>query len=135
MTDNKWLRNSFVWVIIMVAMLVLFFTFVTNRPDNREIAISRVIEDVKAGKITEIKAQEDSNTITVCYGDCKTGTQYTSQMPSNTNIYELLKNAGVTDEQSKGLTIDVQKAAAWATTLACWASFCPRWCWWPPSCL
>jgi cell division protease FtsH len=117
MTDNKWLRNSFVWVVIMVAMLVLFFTFVTNRPDNREIAISRVIEDVKAGKITEIKAQEDSNTITVCYGDCKSGTQYTSQMPSNTNIYELLKNAGVTDEQSKGLTIDVQKAAAWGNYL------------------
>ena len=28
MTDNKWLRNSFVWVIIMVAMLVLFVAVV-----------------------------------------------------------------------------------------------------------
>ncbi|MEO6457739.1 MAG: ATP-dependent zinc metalloprotease FtsH [Chloroflexia bacterium] len=116
MTDNKWLRNSFVWVIIMVAMLVLFFTFVTRPNPDTEIPISKVLQDVKDRKISTIKTREESSTITVCYGDCKTGgTVNTSQMPPGTDIYEIFRNAGITEEQRQGLTVNVEKAPQWGS--------------------
>lgn len=117
MTDNKWLRNSFVWVIIMVAMLVLFFTFARGTSQTTEIPISRVLQDVKDRKISTIKAREENSTITVCYGDCKTGTVNTSQMPTGTDVYELLRNAGITEEQRQGLVVDVEKAPQWGSYL------------------
>jgi cell division protease FtsH len=111
MTDNKWLRNSFVWVIIMVAMLVLFFTFMNNRGSSPEIPISKVVQDVKDGRVTQIIDREENNTITVCSGDCKSGATSVSQKPSSTeSIYTILRNAGVTDEQMKGVIINVEKA-------------------------
>src|SRR5436853_2560767 len=67
MADNKWLRNSFVWVIIMVAMLVLFFTFVNQPRSNTEIPISQVVADVKAGKVSKIITHKESDNITICY--------------------------------------------------------------------
>src|SRR5688572_21005023 len=115
MTDNKWLRNSFVWVIIMVAMLVLFFTFVSRPNADTEIPISKVLQDVRDGKVSQIKAREENSTITVCYGDCKTGTVNTSQMPTGTDVYELLRNAGITDQQRAGLIVDVEKAPQWGS--------------------
>jgi len=114
MTDNKWLRNSFVWVIIMVAMLVLFFTFMGNRTPNNEIAISKVIQDVREGRVTQINGTDESTNIKVCYGDCKIPENVkTSKLPTGTDIYELLKNANVTAEQSKGLVVSVEPAPQW----------------------
>src|SRR5687767_1542802 len=115
MTDNKWLRNSFVWVIIMVAMLVLFFTFVSRPNADTEIPISKVLQDVRDGKVSQIKAREENSTITVCYGDCKTGTVNISQMPPGTGIYELFKDANITEDQTKGLIVDVEKAPQWGS--------------------
>ena len=39
MGDNKWLRNSFVYVIIMVAVLVLLFTFLGQRQPDTTVSI------------------------------------------------------------------------------------------------
>ena len=44
MSDNKWLRNSFVWIIIMAAMLLLFFVFMRQSPNPQDIPISQVVK-------------------------------------------------------------------------------------------
>ena len=112
MTDNKWLRNSFVWVIIMVAMLVLFFTFVQRGAQPTEIPISQVVADAKAGIVTEITVREESTNITVCYGPCKTGEQKTAtREPGNTTMREYLTNAGVPEDKMP--KINVEKASSW----------------------
>jgi cell division protease FtsH len=112
MTDNKWLRNSFVWVIIMVAMLVLFFTFVQRGTQPTEIPISQVVADAKAGIVTEITVREENTNITVCYGPCKTGEQKTAtREPGNTTMREYLTNAGVPEDKMP--KINVEKASSW----------------------
>ncbi len=112
MTDNKWLRNSFVWVIIMVAMLVLFFTFMNQGKNNQEVPFSTVIKDIQEKRITQITEHEESNNITLCYGDCKNGgTIKSSQKPSSTeSIYTTLLSAGITADERAGLIISSEKA-------------------------
>src|SRR6476661_3902923 len=110
MPDNKWLRNSFVWVIIMVAMLVLFFTFVGQKPSNNQIPISQVVADVKAGKVDKIIAHEETNDITVCY-DSQCTTSKTSVKDGTDSLSKYLADNNVPSEKQP--TIEVQKAAQW----------------------
>src|SRR6476646_10872233 len=110
MPDNKWLRNSFVWVIIMVAMLVLFFTFVGQKPSNNQETISQVVTDVKAGKVEKIIAHEETNDITVCYDNSCTTTK-TSVKDGTDSLQKYLIEAGVAAD--KVPAIEVQKAAQW----------------------
>ena len=106
MTDNKWLRNSFVWVIIMVAMLVLFFTFLGNRNPSQEISISKVVEEAKAGNIAKIVTHEDSYSITLCSDlDCKQPTR-TSQKEPDGNLRKYLQDAGVPNEKMPEITVE-----------------------------
>ncbi|MEA2573452.1 MAG: cell division protease FtsH [Chloroflexia bacterium] len=106
MTDNKWLRNSFVWVIIMVAMLVLFFTFLGNRNTSQEISISKVVEEVKAGNIAKIVTHEDSYNITLCAdADCKQPTRTAQKEPDGT-LQDYLLKAGVPQEKLPEITVE-----------------------------
>src|SRR5438128_6226777 len=98
MTDNKWLRNSFVWIIIMVGMLVLFLTFMSQKGATQQETISQVVQDVKDGKVTQIVTHEESNDITVFYGppDQPNTLQKTAvKESSNTTMLDYLKTAGV----------------------------------------
>jgi cell division protease FtsH len=113
MTDNKWLRNSFVWVIIMVAMLVLFFTFVGQRTSSTQIPISQVIQDVKSGQVTEIQTHEENNDITVFYGDPNKVPPKTSVKEPNADLQKYLIDAGVLPEKLPKIT--VEKAAQWGS--------------------
>ncbi len=118
MADNKWLRNSFVWVIIMVAMLVLFFTFVSQRPSSQQIPISQVVADVSAGKVTKIITHEDSNDITVCYDPgCTATEQKTSIREGTTDMQKYLLEGGAPPERVRAVVIDSQRAAQWGSVL------------------
>ena len=54
MGDNKWLRNSFVYVIIMVAVLVLLFAVLQPGQKPPEMSITQVVQAVKAGEVSSI---------------------------------------------------------------------------------
>ncbi|MEP6774797.1 MAG: ATP-dependent metallopeptidase FtsH/Yme1/Tma family protein, partial [Chloroflexota bacterium] len=118
MTDNKWLRSSFVWVIIMAAILVLFFVFVSRTPPSQEIAISQVAKDVNQKLVTKIIAHEDSGDIKVCYdSDAACRNYKTSLIQPQDSIYTVLKNAGVSPDNMALVTVDVEAAQAWGNYL------------------
>lgn len=111
MADNKWLRNSFVWVIIMVAMLVLFFTFVKTTPSSARISITQVANDVKAGKISNIVTREDSNEITAYYGTGQGAEQKTAIKQPEDPLSKQLVDLGVPADKLPD--IKVEGAAQW----------------------
>jgi cell division protease FtsH len=117
MSENKWLRNSFVWIIIMAAMLLIFFMFMQRGPDTTEVPISKVVLDIRDGKVAKIVSREDSNQIRVCYGDpdCK-GTVSTSIMEPNLSLNELLSSNNV--PQDVWPIIEVEQAQAWGGYLS-----------------
>ncbi len=116
MTDNKWLRNSFVWVLIMVAMLVLFFTFMGNRPSNQEIPLSQAVQDVRDSKISKAVGHEDTNSVNLYYGDNKTDYKITLKEPQ-TDFITTLKNYGIAPEKIQALNWSVEKTASWGQYL------------------
>src|SRR5439155_6153268 len=94
MGDNRWLKNSFVYLIILVAALALFFNYFNNQqnaPDEK--GITEVIAAAKAGQVATIEAQSGNNDIAVTLKDNKT--KYRSRLESNDSITNLLIQAGV----------------------------------------
>jgi len=47
MTDNRWLRNGFVWIILIIAVIALWVTFINRGDDDRQIAMDEVAAAIK----------------------------------------------------------------------------------------
>lgn len=96
MGDNKWLRNSFVWLIVMIAVLLLFFTILGGSRNDaaNTIPISKVLKDAaaKPSPIKSIEITNDSDVVHVKYND---NTDKISRRESATTDFTTqLKNAG-----------------------------------------
>jgi cell division protease FtsH len=105
MGENRWLKNSFVYLIILVAALALFFNYFSNTQNvPNERGIYAVLADAKAGKVGSIEVQSGSNEIRVLYLD---GTSVRSRIETGSSITTLMVQAGVALE-----SVDVKVAAA-----------------------
>ncbi len=114
MGDNRWLKNSFVYLIILVAALALFFNYFNNQqnaPD--EVGITEVIALAKDGKIAQIDPQSASNEITFTKKD-NPKQRFRSRLEANDSITDLLVRSGV---DPKTVNVVVQPAPAWGGLL------------------
>ncbi|MBI2755764.1 MAG: ATP-dependent metallopeptidase FtsH/Yme1/Tma family protein [Chloroflexi bacterium] len=103
--DTKWLRNSFVYLIILVAIIALFFT-VVQQGGGREIKtipVNELAQYVKSGEIKAIEVTDDRALVTR-----KNDQQYTFRFSRDTNPLELLRVYGVTPEQMQDVSYQVK---------------------------
>src|SRR5690349_4794325 len=94
MGDNKWLRNSFVYVIIMVAVLVLLFAVLNPGKQQQEMSISQVVAAVRAGEVDTIIAHEDSNEIDIKFKDASKPMSTATKEPQQ-SVAEILTAQGI----------------------------------------
>ena len=88
--NTQWMRNSFVYLLIIVAVVAIFFTFFQAPSGSQEIPISQVIQMAKDRQISSIEINEDSLKITD-----SAGRTYNSLKEGTASIFEMLENAGV----------------------------------------
>ena len=114
MGDNRWLKNSFVYLIILVAALALFFNYFNNQQSaQEEKGITEVIALAKQGKIDKIEPQSASNDIYFTMRD-NPKQRYRSRLEANDSITDLLVKSGVDPATVQVL---VQPAPAWGGLL------------------
>jgi len=126
MGDNRWLKNSFVYLIILVAALALFFQyFGQTSTQNSERGIAQVIADAEAGRVESITAQAGDEQVLVKYND---GTVYRSRLESTDSVMQLLAayNVPLTDADGKQLVdVAVEPAPAWGGLLSIFTILLP----------
>ncbi len=100
--DNKWLRNSFVYLILLVAVVALFFTAFppSGGNENQQISINEVAAGVRDGTIRRILVSEER--LQIEYSDKR---RATSRKETNVGITQQLRDYGVTPEQLDGTSI------------------------------
>jgi len=112
MADNKWLRNGFVWMILIIAAIAVWVTFVQGGHSGSTLTTQQLAADIKAGKIEQLVMTSGSDEVQVRY--------YGSQdvrslrLPPNVDIFELLQTYGI-DPQS--VSIDTKAASQWGNWL------------------
>jgi cell division protease FtsH len=102
--DTKWLRNSLVYLIILVAVIALFITVSSGASDKEgtTIPMNEVAAGVKDGSVRKITAIEDKLNI-----EKTDGKRYTARKEHNATVTQVLKDYGVTPEQLDRVNIVV----------------------------
>jgi cell division protease FtsH len=114
MGDNRWLKNSFVYLIILVAALALFFNYFNNsQAQTEDRGIYQVLDDARAGRVEEIRAQTGTTEIQVFYKD-NPNQAIRSRIETNDSITDLLLRAGVPTDS---VNVRVGAAPAWGGLL------------------
>ncbi|MPZ14041.1 MAG: ATP-dependent zinc metalloprotease FtsH [Chloroflexi bacterium] len=101
--DSKWLRNSFVYLILLVALVALFITVFPQSGDsqNEQITLSAVAGDVKEGSVKRITVNE--NDLQIEYHNKPQ--KATSRKDPNESIEQQLFYYGVSAEQLEAASI------------------------------
>jgi cell division protease FtsH len=91
--DTKWLRNSFVYLIILVAIIALFFTVFQPGSMDRDaqIGLNELAGAVKRGEVKRIDVAEDKLTVEIP-GRGK----FTARKERNDTVPDLMASYGVT---------------------------------------
>jgi len=113
MSENKWLKNSLVYLIIFVAVIALWFTVVQAPGGAKPDDISAVIAAVKTQhSVKKITTTNGSSNAEIEYTD---GRKTTARLPDNSSIYEILKDNGVDPKDYPA--ISAKGASQWGSLL------------------
>ena len=115
--NSQWIRNSFVYLLIIVAVVAIFFTFFQAPSGSRDIPISQVIQMVKSGQVRSIEISEDSLRV-VDVGN----NVFRSRKESSASIYEMLADA---DADATGVEIGVEGSSGLGNIFAILINFLP----------
>ena len=98
--DTKWLRNSFVYLIILVAIIALFFTVVQQggAPDVKPIALNDLAQRIKRNEIKSLEVTDD-RVVAVASTPGSADQRLTTRVGPTTNVLDAMRNFGVTPEQ------------------------------------
>jgi len=114
---SQWVKNSFVYLLIIVAVVAIFFTFFQAPSGSQEIPISQVIQMAKDKQISSIEINEDSLRITD-----SGGRSYNSRKEGSASIFEMLENAGV---DVTGVEIGVKGTSGFGSIFGILLNFLP----------
>ena len=67
MPEQRWIRGSLVWIVLIVAVLAMWATFVGNDGAPTVRSIGQVAQEVRDGKVQQLVQAEGSREVQVKY--------------------------------------------------------------------
>ena len=111
MNSNQWLRNALIYVLILVAVVALFFQIFQKPQPPNTIPISKLQQDVQLGNVKKISV--NGTVLNVVYKD---GLTATSNKASG-SLEETLKNFGVAPDKVAAVDIVYEQPPQWDNLL------------------
>jgi cell division protease FtsH len=121
--DTKWLKNSFIYLLIVVALIALFLSFFSSngKAQPTSMSLSEVIIAAKLGEIKKITVQGD--TLLVQRND--TSVESKVQTDPNANLYQIFQSNSVTESQMAKIDVVYAKPAEFGNILGLLIQFLP----------
>jgi len=113
--DSSKLRNGFVYLLILVAIVAILWSYRSQSPQTEELAISELAAKVKADEVEEITVDDDGRELTV---ELKNGTTILSQKEASATLEEVLAVYGVEPGQLESVRIQIEKTSDWTSIIA-----------------
>ena len=113
----QWMRNSFVYLLIIVAVVAIFFTFFQAPSGSQAIPISQVIQMAKDRQIRTIEINEDSLKV-IDVGN----STFRSRKEDSASILDILENAGA---DVTGVEIEVKGSSGLGNLFGILINFLP----------
>jgi cell division protease FtsH len=120
MTDNRLLRNGFVWIILIIAVIAVWFMITQGGNETSQTDLGEVAQAIDNGQVDRLVQREDSNEVTVHYRTDETPASF--RLPPDVDIYQALEQYGVNASQ---VTIEIEKSSQWGAWIGALGIFLP----------
>ena len=117
--NPRWMRNSFIYLLIVVAVIAVFFTLFSGVGGPQQISLSDVVAMAKSGEIDTIEVSGDQLTVTTIRGE-----SMTSMKEERSSIYDILQGAGV-DPAASNIAIYVRGSSGLGSLFGILLNFLP----------
>ncbi len=117
--NTKWLRNGFIYLLIVVAVIAIFYTLFDGPGGSDEKSISEVIAMAKQRQIDTIEIRGDKLTAYTTRGET-----LTSRKEGGASLLELLTDAGV-DPYGSNPTVVVKGSSGLGSLFSILLNFLP----------
>ena len=118
--NSRWMRNSFIYLLVIVAIIAIFFTlFSEPLGGSKEIPINQVISLAARDDIQTIEVRGEKLTIATTNGET-----FTSRKEESSSIVEILEKSGV-DLLSTNIQIVVKGTSGLGNFIGLFINFLP----------
>ena len=125
MGSNRWLRNSFVYLMIIIGVIVIFYTLLPSFGGPSEEPLTTVVAMAKNGDIREIVVDGKKLTV-VPRGGTTSGTgKFTSRIGNDTDVINLLVESGVEVGPPTGVQVSFKGSSGLSSFLGLMLNFLP----------
>ena len=101
--SGRWMRNSFIYLLIAVAVMAIFFTlFSEPLGGSQEVPVSQVISMAARGQIELIEIDGEKLDVTTTSGET-----LTSRKEEGSSIFTVLVDNGVSSSTTAGIAIEI----------------------------
>ena len=118
--NSRWMRNSFIYLLILVAVIAIFFTlFSEPLGGSREVPISEVVRMAASEELLSIEVSGDKVTVITTLQET-----FTSRKEEGSSMVEILERAGV-DPVAGRLDISVKGSSGLGSLFGLILNFLP----------
>ena len=125
MGSNRWLRNSFVYLLVIIGVIVIFYTLLPGIGGGNELPITTVISMAKNNEIREIIADGKKLTVVPEPGSRVGNDRFTSRVGTNTEVMTLLVESGVAIGPPNGVTVNYKGGGGLGSVFGLLINFLP----------
>src|SRR5215213_2946946 len=114
MGDLRRVRSSLVWLVLIVAVVALWFIVVNNDNSAQTKPFGEVVTEIKGGEVLRLTQTQNSDTVRVDYID-EDQRQAKTILPPDSNLVDVLDSYGV---DPNSVEISVKPASRWGGWLS-----------------
>ena len=118
MPDQRWIRSSLVWIVLIVALLAMWATFIGTDAAPTPRSIGQVAQEVRDGKVQTLVQADGSREVRVKYAQEAGRRDAVTTIPAETDLLTVLKTYGVDPSSLPPGMIEFQPASSWGAWLS-----------------
>ena len=125
MGSNRWLRNSFVYLLVIIGVIVVFYTFLPSFGGRNERPLTTVVSMAKNHEIREILVDGKKLTVFPRSSSGTDSNSFTSRIGGETDVISLLVESGVEVGPPGGVEVTFKGSSGWTSFLGLLLNFLP----------
>ena len=125
MGSNRWLRNSFVYLLVIIGVIVIFYTLLPGFGRSNEQPLTTVIAMAKNNEIREVVVDGKKLTVYPRVSNISSGDRFNSRIGADTDIIGLLVESGVEVGPPGGLEVVFKGSSGFSSLFGLLINFLP----------
>src|SRR5215218_3009842 len=117
MPEQRWIRGSLVWIVLIVAVLAMWATFVGNDGAPSVRSIGQVAQEVRDDKVQQLVQAEGSREVQVEYRQEAGLRNAVTTIPAETDLLSVLENYGINAADLPPGLLEFEPASRWGAWL------------------